>query len=124
MREDVSSPNACSVNVSIALHRAVGVGVAAHGVEALEQRLAVGEPIDGDAAEEHVVARLAHRPERGHRQPEEARPRLVVRAVRAGVTQADERRHARIDRALAAWPPRSRIAASRRPGSASGDGGR
>ena len=82
------------------LDRAVGVGVAAHGVEALEKRLAVGEAVDGDAAENHVFAGLAHRAERGQRRPEEAGARLVVRAVRAGVAQADERRDARIDRPL------------------------
>ena len=100
MREDVSSPNACSVNASIALTAPLASTSRRMSSKLLQQRLAVGEAIDGDAAEKHVFAGLAHRAERGQRRPEEAGARLVVRAVRAGVTQADERRDARIDRAL------------------------
>jgi hypothetical protein len=82
------------------LDRAAGVDIAAQAVEALEERLAVREALDGEAAQQHVFAGLAHRAERRHRRPEEPRSRLVVRAVGARVTQADERRHGRIDRAL------------------------
>ena len=74
--------------------------LAAQVVEGLEERLAVREAIDGEAAEKHILAGLAHRAEWRLRSPEESRPRLVVWAVGAGVTQTDKRRDARIDRAL------------------------
>ena len=91
-----------------------GVGVAAEAVEAGQQRLAIAEPIERHAVEHHVGLAFAVGLERsvGHAQ----------KAGLAGVgpchvphlrRQADERRHRRMRRALAASTAPSPATASR-----------
>ena len=99
--DEVSSPNACSVKASIALHRAAGVDVAAHVVEAPAAASC------GRRAGRRVTPRRTMSSRAGpigrngaSARAEEAGAGLVVRAVRAGVAEADERRHRRIGRPL------------------------
>ncbi len=82
------------------LERARRIDFAAQVVEALQQGLAVGQPLHRNAAQHHVVPGRSHRAEGGQCGAQEAGAGLVVGSVRAGVTEADERRHGRIDRSL------------------------
>ena len=73
---------------------------AAHVVETLEQRLAVGEALT-ETPRSIMSSRAGPSAGTGRSTvPRKPGARLVVRAVRAGVAQADERRTLRIDRAL------------------------
>ncbi len=83
-----------------AFKRAGCIGLAAQGIEALEQRLAIREAVHGDALQHHVLLGRSHGSERRVRSSEEAGAGLVVRPVGAGVAQTHERRHGAVDRPL------------------------
>ena len=82
-----------------AIHQTAGVHVAPEFIEAGQQSLAVGKPVEVDAVEHHVSLAVPLGTERAMADPKKAGPGFVVGMVLHSGFETDERRHGGISRA-------------------------
>ncbi len=99
-----------------AFHHAARIGIAAEAIETGQKRLAIVQPIERNAVENHIGPPLADRGLEGAVRDSQktGRARIGPFHVPHPGRQPDERRHRRMGRAHATWPRPNQSRASRR----------